>query len=445
MGKLNELTAVDAAAGIARGAFTAEALMSDCLERVGQRDEDVRAWAYLDPDHAMGQARDADAALERLQARGEEPAPLHGVPVGIKDIIDTDDMPTENGSPAFAGRRPSLDAACVAALRAAGAIIMGKTVTTEFANILPSKTRNPRNLNHSPGGSSAGSGAAVADNQVTLALGTQTGGSVIRPASFNGIYGLKPTLGMIPRSGVMLQSHTLDTVGVYGRCLDDLALIGDVLSAPDRADAYSFRGSRPRLSSALAQDRAREPRLAFVKTPAWPEAEEEAQEAILSFTASFGSACTEVDPPTPFGQILNFHATVMGAEDLAHYAPLLEDSPDLISDMLKARMGEAARIPADSYVKALLAREKLQQIFAALFEKFDAVIALSAAGPAPRGFETTGNPIFNGLWTYLGFPCVSLPLLAVKDMPLGVQVIGPYGGDAATLAVSRWVERNGKA
>jgi len=445
MGKRNDLTAAEAAAGIAAGDFTSEDLLADCLDRVAARDGDVQAWAYLDPNHAMRQARDADAALKVKRARGEKPAPLHGVPIGIKDVIDTVDMPTENGTPAHQGRRPAQDAACVAALRAAGAVIMGKTVTTELANITPSKTRNPHNLDHSPGGSSAGSGAAVADGQVTLALGTQTGGSVIRPASFNGIHGFKPTLGMIPRSGVLMQSHTLDTVGVYGRCLEDLALIADTLSQPDPGDSYSYRGSRAPLTAGLRAEREGPPRLAFLKTPAWPQAEEGAREAISAFVASLGEACRETEMPAPFDDILSLHATVMAAEDLAHYGPLLEDCPELLSDMLKSRMAEAEKIRADDYVKALLARDELQRDFAELFENIDAIIALSAPGPAPHGFETTGNAAFNGLWTFLGLPCVSLPLLTVNDLPLGVQVIGPYGGDAATLNTADWVERNSEA
>jgi len=227
--KPNELTATEASRLMASGALSAEELVRACLARIAERDGDVRAWEYIDPDYAIEQARNAD----RERASGKAVGPLHGVPVGIKDIIDTADMPTENGSAIFRGRRTNHDAACVAALRAAGAVILGKTVTTELANIAPSKTRNPHDLEYSPGGSSAGSGAAVGDHQVPLALGTQTGGSVIRPASFNGIYGLKPTLGYIPRGGVLLQSHTLDTVGVYGRSVEDLGLISDALSAYD--------------------------------------------------------------------------------------------------------------------------------------------------------------------------------------------------------------------
>ena len=247
MSTANELTAVEAAARIRDGALSAEALTQACLERIRAREDDVRAWAFLDEEHALAQARERDADL----ARGQGAGPLHGLPVGIKDIIDTADMPTENGSPIFRGRRTNHDAACVAALRDAGAVILGKTVTTELANVHPNKTRNPHDLEHSPGGSSSGSAAGVADFHVPLALGTQTGGSVIRPASFCGIYGLKPTLGCISRSGVLLQSHSLDTVGVYGRCVDDLGLIAGCLSARDPADAASYPRSRTDLLSVL--------------------------------------------------------------------------------------------------------------------------------------------------------------------------------------------------
>ena len=214
------LTATAAADAIRKGELSAETLVRACLERIAAREDDVQAWAHVDPELALAQAREADAALRAGEATGA----LHGVPVGVKDIFDTADMPTENGSPIFAGRRPERDATCVAALRDAGAVIMGKTVTTELALLTPAKTRNPRNLAHTPGGSSAGSAAAVADHMVPAALGSQTAGSIMRPASFCGVYGFKPTLGLVPRAGVLMQSHTLDTVGLYARSIEDLAL-----------------------------------------------------------------------------------------------------------------------------------------------------------------------------------------------------------------------------
>lgn len=436
MEKLNELTASVAAQKIAAGEITAEQLMMACLDRVREREPEVQAWAYIDPEYALSQARVADQQLRE----GKGVGPLHGVPVGIKDVIDTSDMPTENGSPLYEGRRTNHDAACVAALRAAGAIIMGKTVTTELANINPSKTRNPHNTEHTPGGSSAGSGAGVADCHVPLALGTQTGGSVIRPASFNGVYGMKPTLGLIPRGGVLMQSHTLDTVGVYGRSLDDIALIGDVLSIHDPEDAQSFSGSRASMRDFLRQDPPAPPRFAFLRTPAWDHAEPDAQEAIEGVARALGDQCQTEDLPAPFDRIIDFHGIVMAVEDLAYYGVHLEERPALLSDKIKQRLVDAKQIRGDDYVKALLARETINKSLEKLLGSYDAVLCLSSAGPAPHGFETTGNAIFNGLWTYLGVPCVSLPRLTVRGMPMGVQLVGMRGDEGRLLRTARWLD-----
>lgn len=436
MTKLNELTASEAANKIANGDISAEQLMQACLDRVAEREGDVRAWAYIDPEYALAQARRADEELKS----GKSVGPLHGVPVGIKDVIDTADMPTQNGSALFEGRRTNHDAACVAALRGAGAIIMGKTVTTELANLNPSKTRNPHNLEHTPGGSSAGSGAGVADFHMPLALGTQTGGSVIRPASFNGVYALKPTLGLIPRGGVLMQSHTLDTVGVYGRSLDDIALIGDVLSIHDPDDAQSFSGSRASLREVSEQASPTTPRLAFLKTPAWDHAEPEAQQAIEDVAKSLGDQCRLEELPSPFDQVVDFHSTIIAVEDLAYYGKFLDEQPELLSANIKRRLGDAQQVRGDTYVNALLARETIYGSLEKLLNSYDAILCLSSAGPAPHGFETTGNAIFNGLWTYLGVPCVSLPRLTVRDMPMGVQLVGMRGDEGRLLRTARWLD-----
>jgi Asp-tRNA(Asn)/Glu-tRNA(Gln) amidotransferase A subunit family amidase len=434
--KPNELTATEASRLMASGALSAEELVRACLARIAERDGDVRAWEYIDPDYAIEQARNAD----RERASGKAVGPLHGVPVGIKDIIDTADMPTENGSAIFRGRRTNHDAACVAALRAAGAVILGKTVTTELANIAPSKTRNPHDLEYSPGGSSAGSGAAVGDHQVPLALGTQTGGSVIRPASFNGIYGLKPTLGYIPRGGVLLQSHTLDTVGVYGRSVEDLGLISDALSAYDPEDQWSYRGSRGSLTSALAQEPPAPPRFAFLETPAWDHAEDDAKAAIRGVADRLGRQCEAETLPPPFDRIIDLHMTVMGAEDLAYYGRHLEATPELLSPQIRERLEAAKSIRADQYIDALIKREEIYGGLEALLGRYDAVLCLASTGPAPKGFETTGSAIFNGLWTYLGVPCVSLPRLEVRGLPMGVQLVGLRGDEGRLLRTARWLD-----
>jgi Asp-tRNA(Asn)/Glu-tRNA(Gln) amidotransferase A subunit family amidase len=431
----NELTATAMAAAIAKGELSAEALMQAHLQRIAERDEDVRAWAYIDPDHAMQQA----VAADQLAASSASLGPLHGLPVGIKDIIDTNDMPTQHGSALFEGRRPENDAACVAALRAAGAIIIGKTVTTELANTNPSITRNPHNLAHTPGGSSAGSGAGVADFQIPLALGTQTGGSVIRPGSFNGVYALKPSLGLIPRAGVLLQSHTLDTVGVYARSLEDLAFITDSLSMPESRDALSYRGSRENLQAAFKQPAAQVPRLALLHTPAWDECHEAAKLALTAAAAKLDANTVQL--PSPYDRIIDLHGAIFSGENAHYYGQHLRERPHLMSDKLRARMEAASDRSAGDYVEAICLRDVIYADLEALLSRFDAVLCLSSLGPAPEGFETTGSAAMNSPWTYLGVPCVSLPKLEVDGLPVGLQLVGLRGAEAKLMRTAAWVDK----
>ena len=436
MKNLNKLSATEAAKGIRNRKFTSEQLINDCLNRIEAREPAIQAWAYIDPNHAILGAKKADQQLKEGGTLG----PLHGIPIGIKDVIDTEDMPTENGSPIFAGRQPQHDASCVAALKGAGAIIIGKTVTTEFANLSPSKTRNPHNVEHTPGGSSAGSGASVADYHVPLALGTQTGGSVIRPASFNGVYGLKPTLGLIPRKGMLLQSHTLDTIGVYARTLEDLALITDSISFPDPHEQQSYRISRGSLVDDYLEKNPCTPKFAFLETPAWPEADPVARKAIESVTQTLGDNCLKETLPAPFHNIINLHATVFSAENAHYYGGFLKDNASLLSEKLRHRLESTKNTIASDYISALELRNDIYNSVEALLERYDAILCLPATGPAPFGFETTGSAIFNGLWTYLGVPCVSLPLLNVENLPLGIQLVGKRGEEGKLLSTARSLE-----
>ena len=432
----SNLTAHEAARRIGAGELTSEQLVRDCLEVIAEQEQHVQAWQFLDAEHALQQARAADAK----QRSGAALGPLHGVPVGIKDIIDTHDMPTESGTAHHAGRRPERDAHCVSALRAAGAVILGKTVTTELAALAPSKSRNPVNHAHTPGGSSAGSGAAVGGNMVPLALGTQTGGSVIRPASFCGTYALKPTLGMISRVGVTLQSHTLDTVGVYGRSLDDLALISGALDLHDPSDDVSYARARSDVANALSDTAMAAPKIAFWKTPNWHVADEAARDAITGFAGKLGDACTPIELRGAIDCISQDHQCIQAAENAYHYGPLYDKDKALLSDLLRARLEDAFQVDARHYLGALQRREQHYNEIASVLETHDAVLCLSSAGPAPKSHDTTGNPIFNGLWTYLGVPCVTMPLLEVEGMPLGVQLVGRRREEAKLLRVARWVE-----
>ncbi|MGF1648985.1 MAG: amidase [Hyphomicrobiaceae bacterium] len=436
MTALADLTATEAANRLAAGTLTARELVEACLGRIAERDPQVEAWSYLNPEYARAQAE----ACDRAMRNGGPIGPLHGLPVGIKDIIDTADMPTENGCAMFEGHQPEQDAVCVARLRACGAIIMGKTVTTELATRSPGKTRHPQDPKRTPGGSSSGSAAAVAAGMVPLALGTQTVGSVIRPASFCGIYGLKPTLGLIPRRGVTLQSHTLDTVGVYARSVDDLALLTDALDSYDPADDVSY----PRAPSAIA-DVGKRPfagklRLGFLRTPAWDRADAKAREAVSEFVAGLSGIIENATLPAAFDTILDHHVAVQYAENIHHFRPLLDRDPTRLTETLRANLADGAKVTAEAYLAALAAREPLHAIITNLLATYDALVCLSATGPAPEGLGWTGDPIFNGMWTYLGVPTVSLPLLDIDGLPLGVTLVGPRRGEGRLLRVARAFE-----
>jgi Asp-tRNA(Asn)/Glu-tRNA(Gln) amidotransferase A subunit family amidase len=433
---LTKLTAAEASQLMATGDLTSEALTKACVARIEAREPEVKAFAYFNAEQALEQARDVD----RARAAGKLQGPLVGLPVGIKDIIDTADMPTQNGSAFFKDRQPHDDAACVAALRQAGCVIIGKTVTTELATLTPGKTCNPHNLGHTPGGSSSGSAAGVADGMFPLALATQTGGSVIRPASFCGIYGLKPTFGTISRVGVTMQSHTLDTVGVYGRSVADLAMIADALSAHDARDPQSHY---PRAAANMMRIAAEKvpvtPFFCFIKTPAWEAADAIAREAISELIAELGNRVEELDMPS-LATVAEHAATVGGAENAGYYGDIADVAGDAMSKPLRERIEKGRRISAETYIKAINARERAASaIDAQLSLSHTAIITLAAPGPAPKSLASTGNPIFNSPWTYLGHPCVTLPLLEANGMPIGVQLIGARRDDARLLRTAQWL------
>ena len=436
MTDLTKLTATEASALMAAGDLTSEALTKACIARIEAREPEVKAFAYFDAEMALEQAR----AVDRARAAGKLQGPLVGLPVGIKDIIDTADMPTQNGSAFFKDRQPPDDAACVAALRQAGCVIIGKTVTTELATLTPGKTCNPHNLGHTPGGSSSGSAAGVADGMFPLALATQTGGSVIRPASFCGIYGLKPTFGMISRVGVTMQSHTLDTVGVYGRSVADLALLADALSAHDARDSASYY---PRYQPNMVRIAAEKPPVApyfcFVKTPAWEVADDIAKEAMAELIAELGDRVEEMEMPS-LAAAAAHAATVGGAENAGYYGGIADAAGDAMSKALRQRIENGRKISAETYIKALNARERAASaIDTQLSLSHTAILTLAAPGPAPKSLAATGNPAFNAPWTYLGHPCVTLPLLEANGLPIGVQLIGARRDDARLLRTAQWL------
>src|SRR5262245_13056731 len=345
---LHLLSASEAARLIRDGIISSEQIVEACLARIREVDGDVQAWAFLDPDYALWQARAADA--KRLE--GKPTGPLHGVPIGIKDIFDTADMPTENGSPLHAGRTPSRDATTVAMLRAAGAAIMGKTVTTEFAYFSPGKTRNPYNLEHTPGGSSSGSAAAVATEMVPLALGSQTNGSTIRPASYCGAIGFKPTHGLIPRHGILALSRTLDHVGLFARSIDDIALLAAQLAGYDECDPDTRPRSRIPFVEVAAEEPPLPPMFGFVKTPYWERADEDTKEGFAELIEQLGEQVEEVELLPSAIDAWELHGTIMEAEMAANLERQWDKGRDRLSEQLRAQLERGRNVRAIDYLRA---------------------------------------------------------------------------------------------
>ncbi len=324
---LIELSATDAIRKIRNGEITSEELVQACLDRIEQVDGEIEAWAHLKPDHALDQARTLDAQ----RAEGGPVGPLHGIPVGIKDIFDTQSLPTENGTVLDSGRQPMEDCRVVSLLMEAGAIIMGKTVSTELAVFGPGKTKNPHNPAHTPGGSSSGSAAAVAAYMVPLAIGTQTNGSMIRPASFCGVVGFKPTHGLIPRTGVLALSAALDTVGTFARSIEDVALLTETLVAYDSGDTYTRARAHPPLSKTAAEEPPMTPIIAFAKTAVWDQADQETQEAFAELVEHLGDDCHDLPLSEPFEHAVEMHRSIMNADLAKNFAGYYERGRDKLT------------------------------------------------------------------------------------------------------------------
>jgi len=423
MKELFRLTATEAAARIAAGKLTSEAYVRACVERVRAREPDVAAWQYIDPEYAVAQARQRD----RERTRGL----LHGVPVAFKDIVDTADMPTGYGSLAHLNHRPAQDAACVALCRMAGAVVMGKTVTTEFAARYPGKTRNPVNPSHTPGGSSSGSAAAVADGQVPLATGSQTAGSTIRPAAYCGVYAYKPSYGMICLSGVKHLSETFDTMGLFARSLDDLALFRDAL--------FGLEKPAPRRTL------ARPPKIAFCRTPYWKRADRATQRLLTSAArtlAKAGAKVADVDLPDDFGRADEIVWGIIYFEMARILAPEWREHRDNLSPWAAETIAAARQTPIERYLGLLAEVERLRGVARAAFEGFDAVLTPAAPGEAPAGLANTGPPTFQVIWHLLNRPAINLPAFTgPKGLPIGAQIVGHFRDDDRLFAAARWIER----
>jgi Asp-tRNA(Asn)/Glu-tRNA(Gln) amidotransferase A subunit family amidase len=418
----HRLPATTLARLVAGGELTAEAVAASCLARIAEREPVVRAWAHLDPGQALAAARQCDRNGTGV---------LKGVPFGVKDIFDTADMPSGYGSPIYTGCRPSVDASAVALPRAAGAVLLGKTVTTEFANRHPGPTAHPQSPLHTPGGSSSGSAAAVADFMVPLALGTQTGGSVIRPAAFCGVVGFKPSFGLFPPAGMHPNTESLDTVGAMARSVEDIALF--------RAALMAIPYEEPRMPE-------RPPRLVLCRTMHWQRAQPEGR-AVLGAAAdrlrAAGAEIVESELPPECADIPEMQRRHSAYEAPRNHAPELYHHESLLSPRLREeRIAAGLRLGLDDFRVAWRAAERARAAVSAWAGGFDAILTLPAPGQAPRGLADTGSAIFNALWTVLYMPCLTLPAdTGPEGLPVGIQLVGRRHDDARLLDVGLWVER----
>ncbi len=417
---LHEQTASALAPQLQRREITAEQLVHACLERIQAREGNVQAWEHLAADSALEQARQ----LDRRPVQGL----LHGIPIAVKDLFDTSDMPATYGSPIYASHTPIADAAAVALCRAQGALMLGKTVTTEFATFKPGKTRNPHGVTHTPGGSSSGSAAAVADCMVPLAFASQTAASVIRPAAFCGVVGYKPSFGLVNRTGVKALSDTLDTIGFIARSVDDVALF-----------AAATTGDR----GLLQLDVSHVPRIAMCHTHEWAHADEDTHKAFehaARVLALAGMPIRELQLPLLFSQLMQAQKEIMAFDLVRSLAHERLRHPHLLSEQLNQVINSGLEVPVERHYANLQLAQSARGMVSNAFGAFEVLLAPSAIGEAPDTLSQTGDPVFSRVWTLLGLPCVHLPFFKGRTgMPVGLQVVGRHGEDKVVLRAAKWL------
>lgn len=420
MPNLHRLSATDIARGIRSGTLTAVDVVRSCIERIEQREPVVHAWAHFDANAALAQAQ----AIDRNPGKGL----LAGVPVGVKDVIDTADMPTRYNSAIYADHRPRADASCVALVRRAGGIILGKTVTTEFASRSPGPTCNPHNPDHTPGGSSSGSGAAVGDFMVPLGFGTQTGGSTIRPAAYCGVVGYKPSFNTINAAGMKHLAESLDTIGIIGRTVEDCALLVHAVSARPMPD----------LSTALTHA----PRIGLCRTSRWEKASGATQaflEAAASKLSKHGAHVTQIELPPDFDRLYDTQRLIADFEAARSLAWEYDNHRDLLSEHMQTSLPKHFAIARDDYTEAMRHARESRLRFVDAMKDVDVLLTPSAPDEAPRGLARTGDSLFNRNWTLLGAPCVTIPAgRGPHGLPIGIQFVAPYDEDLRVISCAHW-------
>ncbi len=431
------LSVVELVKQLEKGALTSLQLADALLEHIKNNDENIHAFAYVDEELVREQARNADM----FRLKGRPLGPLHGIPVAIKDIIDTKDMPTQYGTPFHKGRKPNEDATLISLLKEAGAIILGKTVTAEFAYLKPGPTRNPHNLEHTPGGSSSGSAAAVAAAMSPLAIGTQTNGSVIRPGAYCGIYAFKPTFGRISRNGVLRTSAPLDTIGLFGRSLEDLAILADVVMSYDSRDQDMVMTPKPQITRVMAEDPPAPPSIAFIRSPVWHLAEQSTKDAFRELIEFYGEkTITIVDLPPLFDQAHDALSKIMAYGFAENFSEIYKNNKDQLSDEIIENIERGQNVTTEDFEEALNTVGHFKAVFDEILEDFDAILTPSAPGEAPEGIKTTGNPAFCTIWTMCGLPALNLPILeGPKGLPVGAQLVGDSGDDARLFRTAKWM------
>jgi len=430
-----KLSAVEMVQSLKKGEITSEELVKSYIEQIKKKEKEVEAWEFFDQELALAQAKKLDA-LHQSGKHGD----LHGIPVGIKDIFDTADMPTTDGTEIHKKNPSWNDCTVVSKLKQAGAVIMGKTVTAELAYYSPGKTKNPHDTTRTPGGSSSGSAAAVASHMVPLAVGSQTNGSVIRPASYCGVVGYKPTKGLISRHLVLQVSRPLDQIGVFANSIEDAALISEQLIGHDKQDPDTSLNPIPKLLAASRQKPPMEPILAYIKLPFMDKLEDDVMEGFNEVKDELKSKVDEIELPEGFTKIPDWHKIIMESDMARSFSEEYKKSKNKLSDKIIEAIERGMKYTSVEYNDALSKIDVANTYFKQFFHDYDAILTPSACGEAPKGLQSTGNPIFCTVWTYCGMPCISLPLLQGKNgLPVGVQLVSSLFDDERLFRNASWL------